>query len=143
MPNVDTPFIITGMPPNHTGEAKRIPLYLIDEHLAAMVAEEHSAPLRVEIVFTPSTGYANVKAVPGGGESIAGPCIDFELSPCECGGLEETSMADLIKIPLVTSSAYELFDLLSMCCARVDCLVEFSQSAWKIVILRAEEADGE
>lgn len=61
--------------------------------------------------------------------------VDFELSSCECSSLEQADLEEYLKKPVITSSAYELFDFLLGRFSCFDCLVEFTGNAWKIRIL--------
>ncbi|MGH7849148.1 MAG: hypothetical protein ACREOP_02510 [Thermodesulfobacteriota bacterium] len=109
----------------------------IDEFLAARFLEGGGGPLSFSVrregrdggIFVSGTDTA---PGPGGGEGV-----DFELSTCECRGLDPDDVAVYIGRPVYTSSAYEFFDFILGYLSSFDCLVEFTGNAWSIRVVNA------
>ena len=61
--------------------------------------------------------------------------LDFELSACECSGLEITHFDEIKKSPIITSSAYDFFDYILSDHKEIECLISFKDSSWLIKII--------
>lgn len=62
--------------------------------------------------------------------------VDFELSTCECHGLGDTEISELVKAPIYTSSAYEFFDAYLPIYKEVMCLVNMVEDSWLIKVVK-------
>jgi len=120
---------------------KRIHLSSLDEFLADALLEERDKPIKLAIHKNGDQGYICVLPLMAE-EDMEEEGIDFELSSCECGGLEGIEVSDFLKKPVFTSSAYEFFDFLLMSLDSLECLVDFSGNAWKIKVLKTGRGEG-
>ena len=77
----------------------------------------------VREVFSPRTGDAGF-----------GEAVDFELSSCECGGLEDADPKEYIGTSVRTSSALEFFDRVFRRNRKVVCDVDFVDASWMIAV---------
>ena len=116
---------------------KHIHISNIDEFLATCFLRNCDKAIKLTLVRQDEQDYiyASLKE---NDEFIIGDAVDFELSPGEYFDLSNIEIEELIKKPMITSYAYELFDFLLMSYSRLECLVEFSENAWKIRVLKAE-----
>ena len=62
--------------------------------------------------------------------------VDFELSTCECHGLSETEISELVNTPVYTSSAYEFFDAYLPIYKEALCLVNMVDGSWLIKVVK-------
>ena len=105
----------------------------IDEYLAVRMVEAGGGVLCLRIEKSGDDGFIEVtdaEVAPALGEGS----VDFELSPSEYLNLGETEFEDLMKAPLVTSSALELFDFLLLRTDSFEIAAEFTGNAWKIKV---------
>ena len=116
---------------------KEIHLSGIDEFLADALLEGKGKPVRLAIRKKGDQGYVSVLLLMFEGD-VEEDGIDFELSSCECGGLEGMEVSDFLRRPVFTSSAYGFFDFLLVYLDSIECLVGFSGSAWKVKVLKQE-----
>lgn len=79
---------------------------------------------------------SDVRAVfsPRVGDAGFGEAVDFELSSCECGGLEDADPKEYIGISVHTSSALEFFDRVFRRNGKVVCDVDFIDASWMIAV---------
>ena len=89
--------------------------------------------------------YARMEVVPGtsdvravfsgrGGKADSARTVDFELSSCGCGGLEDADPAEYIGTSVCTSSALEFFDHVFFRRGKVACAVDFIDDSWTIAV---------
>ena len=107
----------------------------IDEFLAARFLEGGGGPLSFSVRHEGRDGGISISGAefasePGGGEGV-----DFELSTCECRGLDPDDVGVYIGRPVYTSSAYEFFDFILGYLSSFDCLIEFTGNAWSIRVV--------
>lgn len=105
----------------------------IDEYLAARILQESGAPLGLSVEKCGDEGFITLTPT-GDKESLGKEAIDFELSSSEYLNLDDREIGDLLKSPLITSSAHELFDFLLLRFTTFNCLLEFTGNAWKVKI---------
>ncbi len=115
---------------------KKIHLSGLDEFLADNVLGEEEKPLRFLIHKDGDPGFISALLLDTE-EGMEKEGIDFELSSCECAGLEGLEVSDFLMKPVFTSSAYEFFDFVLMFLDSFECLVDFTGNAWKIKILKS------
>ncbi len=118
-------------------ENRIIHVSLIDEFLAARLVECGVAPLSFSVRRVGHEGSISIAACatvlkPGAGEGV-----DFELSPCECRGLDPEDPAVYLGRPVYTGSAYELFDFMLGYFSSFDCFIEFTGNAWRVSVENA------
>jgi hypothetical protein len=109
----------------------------IDEFLAARFLEGGGGPLSFSVRREGRDGgifVSGTDTAPGTG---GGEGVDFELSTCECRGLDPDDVGVYIGRPVYTSSAYEFFDFILGYLSSFDCLVEFTGNAWSIRVVNA------
>ena len=110
---------------------------IIDEFLAARFLEGGGGPISFSVRREGRDGGISFSRTvtapePGGGEGV-----DFELSTCECRGLDPDDAGVYIGRPVYTSSAYEFFDFMLGYLSSFDCLIEFTGNAWSIRVVNA------
>jgi hypothetical protein len=115
---------------------KKIHLSGLDEFFADSVLEEKEKPLKFLIHRDGDPGFISLLPLDTK-ECMEKEGIDFELSSCECAGLEGLEVSDFLMKPVFTSSAYEFFDFLLMFLDSFECLLDFTGNAWKIKILKS------
>jgi hypothetical protein len=119
---------------NKVGE--KIHLSNLDEFLATALMESKEKPVKLAIQKEGNEGYVSASILrTTGDENIGGNGVDFELSPCECLDFDSMEVSDFLEKPVLTSSAYELFDFVLMFFDSLECLVDFEGNAWKIKML--------
>jgi hypothetical protein len=104
----------------------------IDEFLAARLVERGGGAIRFGVSGADSSGNIALAEVDAPCECREGEGIDFELSTCECRGLDTADIKDYLDKPVYTSSAYEFFDFVLGYLTSFDCLVEFKGNSWKV-----------
>ena len=117
----------------------------IDLHFANIVQEivkqGGAACFSARINLMPREGTASIHEVSpydiSSGAATNSDGVDFDLSPSSCAEIDDVNLDDYIDKPLVTSSAYELFEFLGNFCTSIACLVEFTGSAWRITVREA------
>lgn len=110
---------------------------IVDEFLAARFLEGGGGPLSFSVRQEDPDGsisfsQAETAPGPGGGEGV-----DFELSSCECRGLDPEDVSLYIGRPVYTSSACEFFDFILGYLSSFDCFIEFTGNAWSIRVVNA------
>lgn len=110
---------------------------IVDEFLAARFLEGGGGPLSFSVRREGRDGsisfsQAETAPGPGGGEGV-----DFELSSCECRGLDPDDVGLYIGRPVYTSSACEFFDFILGYLSSFDCFIEFTGNAWCIRVVNA------
>ena len=108
---------------------------LIDEFLAARLLEGHSGPLAFSVSVEGSDGNISLAVRDALINTARGEGVDFELSSCECRGLDAEDVGVYLNGPVYTSSAYEFFDFILGYFSSFDCFIEFTGNAWSIVVL--------
>lgn len=108
-----------------------------DEFLAARLLESGGSPLSFSVRPEGRDGGISLAPGayapgPGGGEGV-----DFELSSCECRGLDPDDVGLYIGRPVYTSSAFEFFDFMLGYVSSFDCFIEFTGNAWCIRVVNA------
>lgn len=116
-------------------EEKKIHLSDLDEFLAATIFEAEETPIRLAVYRNGDQGYISTVLL-SSKEAMEEGVIDFELSPCEHGGLDSMEISYFLKKPVFTSSAYEFFDFVFVFLDSFECLVDFTGNGWKIKILQ-------
>ncbi len=109
----------------------------LDEFLASALFEHKEKPLKFSIRKEGVEGYISINLLKSE-EVMEEDGIDFELSPCECIDFDSMKISDFLYKPVFTSSAYEFFDFIFMFFHTIECLVDFTEDAWKIKILKTE-----
>ncbi len=111
----------------------------IDEKAASLLLESGRGVIGLKISLADDEGNVLVSAFDPGADTIPGEGVDFDLSPCECAGLDDSGASMLLSVPVHASSAREFFDLMLSGCPALECLVSFTGNAWKIVVTSARE----
>ncbi len=106
----------------------------LDEFLAASILDAQETPIKLEVCKKGDQGHFSIAAL-SSGENIGEGGIDYELSSCECGGIESREIVDFLNKPVFTSSAHEFFDFVFMFLESFKCLVDFSGNGWRIKII--------
>lgn len=113
------------------GKPEIVPLGSIDEYLAQKVLEGDGQTLRVRLSLDYNTGYLNIFDV-SFEETEYTEGIDFELSTCECRGLDDMNSSDFDGKTVYTSSAYEFFEFYLDERDSVNCYVRLNNDSWII-----------
>jgi hypothetical protein len=121
---------------SHSQTGKKIHLSGLDEFFADSVLGEEEKPLKFLIRKDGDPGFISALLLDTK-ENMEKEGIDFELSSCECAGLEGLEVSDFLMKPVFTSSAHDFFDFVLMFLDSFECLVDFTGNAWKIKILKA------
>ena len=119
---------------------KKIHLSGLDEFFAESVLRAEEKPLKFLIHKDGDSGFISALLLDTK-EGMEKEGIDFELSSCECAGLEGLEVSDFLMKTVFTSSAYEFFDFVLMFLDSFECLVDFTGNAWKIKILKATASE--
>lgn len=119
-------------------EENKIHLSNLDEFLAAIIVDVPYAPIKLAVRRNGEQGYISTVLL-SPEENMEEEGIDFELSSCECGGLEAAGIAYFLQKPVFTSSAYEFFDFIFAFIDSFECLVGFTGNGWKIKVLKTEK----
>ena len=83
----------------------------IDEYLASRLLEEGLNEISLKVGKSGNDGFISLCRLETELHSGQAP-LDFELSPSEYHSLNDIEREELLRAPLVTSSALELFDFL-------------------------------
>jgi len=118
-------------------EEKTIHLSELDEYLASRLLDSNSA-LRFSMSKKDIQGYINIQQDKNETPIEEGG-IDFELSPSEYHSLDSINILDFTTQTIYTSSAYELFDFMLMYFSRLEYILDFNNSSWRIRILSFKE----
>jgi len=118
-------------------EEKKIHISNLDDFLASALLESQKKPIKLSIKKEGVEGYVSVNLLKSD-EDMEEDGIDFELSPCECIDFDSMEISDFLNKPVFSSSAYEFFDFIFMFFRSIECLVDFTEDAWKIKILKTE-----
>ena len=118
-------------------ELKTIHLSELDEYLASRLLD-NEVPLRFIVSKEDSQGYINIRQE-NNEIKIQEGGIDFELSPSEYQSLDSINILDFTNQTIYTSSAYEFFDFMLMYFSRLEYLLDFYNSSWRIRILSFKE----
>lgn len=108
----------------------QIPIGEIDEYLAERFLES-SNPVRFSASLEKTEGLLEIVEIDPA-DADFGKGIDFELSTCECMGLEDLDLSELSGITVYTSSAYEFFEYYLDFRDSIKCTVKFSENTWMI-----------
>lgn len=108
----------------------------IDEKAASLLLESGSGVIGLKISLAGDEGNVLVSAFDPGTGAIPGDGVDFDLSPCECAGLDGGGASMFLSTPVHASSAREFFDLMLSGYPAIECLVSFTGNAWKIKVLK-------
>jgi hypothetical protein len=111
----------------------------IDEKAASLLLESGRGVIGLRISLADDEGNISVSAFDPGSDVIPGEGVDFDLSPCECAGLDDGGASMFLSIPVYASSAREFFDLVLSGYPAIECLVSFTGNAWKILVTSACE----
>src|SRR3989304_150619 len=114
-------------------EEKKIHISNLDEFLAETLLQSKEKPIKLSIHKEGVEGNISVNLLKSD-EDMEEDGIDFELSPCECIDFDGMEISDFLFKPVFTSSAYEFFDFIFMVFRSIECLVDFTEDAWKIKI---------
>jgi hypothetical protein len=118
-------------------EVIHIHISRIDEFLASRFLDADGGPLAFSVSGRGEEGDISLTPIVPDAAHVNGEGVDFELSACECGGLDTEEAGMYIGKPVYTSSACELFDFLLGHLASFDCSVEFTGNAWRIRVENA------
>ena len=118
-------------------EEKKIHISNLDEFLASALLESQKKPIKLSIKKEGVEGYVMVNLLKSD-EDMEEDGIDFELSPCECIDFDRMEISDFLYKPVFSSSAYEFFDFIFMFFSSIECLVDFTEDAWKIKISKTQ-----
>ncbi len=105
----------------------------LDEYLASKLLDSNSA-LRFSMSKVDLQGYINIRQDKNDAVIEEGG-IDFELSPSEYQSLDSINILDFTNQTIYTSSAYEFFDFMLMYFSRLEYLLDFYNSSWRVRIL--------
>jgi len=111
----------------------------IDEKAASLLLGSGRGVIGLRISRADDEGNISVSVFDPGADAIPGEGVDFDLSPCECAGLEDGGAGLFLSSPVHTSSAREFFDLMLSGYPALECLVSFTGNAWKILVTAARE----
>lgn len=111
----------------------------IDEKAASLLLESGNGVIGLKISLADDEGNISVSAFDPGTDTVPGEGVDFDLSPCECAGLDDGGASMFLSIPVHASSAREFFDLMLSGYTALECLVSFTGNAWKILVTSAHE----
>lgn len=114
-------------------EENTIHLSELDEYLASKLLDSNNA-LRFSMSKVDLQGYINIRQDKNDAVIEEGG-IDFELSPSEYQSLDSINILDFTNQTIYTSSAYEFFDFMLMYFSRLEYLLDFYNSSWRIRIL--------
>jgi hypothetical protein len=118
---------------------KTIHISNVDELLADVLMDCKEKPIRLEIHKNGTQGDISTVLLPTLGCVMEEDGIDFELSSCECIDYDGVEISDFLKRAVFTSSAYEFFNFIFMVFNSVECLVDFTEDAWKLKIIKTEK----
>lgn len=107
-----------------------IPISEIDDYLAERFLE-NTKPVKLSLSFSETDGMLGIDEL-GYGSIESENGIDFELSTCECQGLDDMEISDLNGKTVHTSSAYEFFEYYLDKEEKLDCIVNFRENTWII-----------
>jgi len=111
--------------------SRQIPLGTIDEYLAQKILEGGGKTVKISLSLDSNAGFLCIDRV-SFQETEFTNGIDFELSTCECQGLDDMNILDFEGKTVYTGSAYEFFEYyLSNTCS-MDCYVNFRDDIWII-----------
>jgi len=116
---------------------EKIHISNLDEFLASALLESREKPIKLSIHKEGVEGNISVNLLKSE-EDMEGDGIDFELSPCECIDFDNMEISDFLYKPVFSSSAYEFFDFIFMFFSSIECLVDFTEDAWKIKISKTQ-----
>lgn len=116
---------------------KEIHISNLDDFLASALPECQEKPIKLSIHKEGVEGYLSVNLLKSD-EVMEEGGIDFELSPCECIDFDKMEISDFLYKPVFSSSAYEFFDFIFMFFSSIECLVDFTEDAWKIKISKTQ-----
>lgn len=122
---------------NEPRAKKKIHLSGLDEFLADSIVGVKQKPLKFLMHKNGDQGFISA-ALLETKEGMEEEGIDFELSSCECGGLDSLEISSYLMKPVYTSSAYEFFDFVLTFLDSFECLVDFTGNSWKIKIIKAD-----
>lgn len=111
----------------------------IDEKAASLLLESGRGVMGLEISLADDEGNISVAKFDPGADTIPAEGVDFDLSPCECAGLDDGGALMFLSTPVYASSAREFFDLVLSGYPAIECLVSFTGNAWKILVTSARE----
>lgn len=109
-----------------------IPISTIDDYLAERFLE-NTEPVRLSLYYSDTNGMLGIDEL-GYGSMEPENGIDFELSTCECQGLDDMEISDLKGKTVYTSSAYEFFEYYLDKEDKLSCVVNFRENTWIIKI---------
>src|SRR3989304_6791522 len=118
-------------------EEKKIHISNLDEFLAETLLQSREKTIKLSIHKEGVDGNISVNLLKSD-EDMEEDGIDFELSPCECIDFDGMEISDFLYKPVFTSSAYEFFDFIFMVFRSIECLVDFTEDAWKIKISKTQ-----
>lgn len=124
---------------NEIYEEETIHLSEIDDYLASKLVGSRAKTHMFRVCGLDPQGYITI----GQGEARVGideGGIDFELSPSSYPSLESIEIGDFTTQTIYTSSAYEFFDFILMYLSQLECVVDFTNSSWRIRILSYDQA---
>ena len=111
----------------------------IDEKAALLLLESGRGVIGLQISLADDEGNILISAFDPGTDTVPGEGVDFDLSPCECAGLDDSGASVFLSTPVQASSAREFFDLMLSAYHGLECLVSFTGNAWKILVTSARE----
>lgn len=111
----------------------------IDEKAASLLLESGQGVIGLKISLADDEGNILISAFDPSTGVIPGEGVDFDLSPCECTGLDDGGASMFLSMPVHASSAREFFDLMLSVYSTIECLVSFTGNAWKILVTTAHE----
>lgn len=111
----------------------------IDEKAASLLLESGLGVIGLKISLADDEGNVLISAFDPGTGAIPGEGVDFDLSPCECAGLDDGGASMFLSTPVHASSAREFFDLMLSVYHSLECLVSFTGNTWKILVTSARE----
>ena len=111
----------------------------IDEKAASLLLESGRGVIGLKISLADDEGSILISAFDPAADAIPGDGVDFDLSPCECAGLDDGGASMFLSTPVHASSAREFFDLMLSGYPAIECLVSFTGNAWKIQVTSARE----
>ena len=123
------------------GSAKPEVLHIadIDEKAASLLLESGRGVIGIRISLADDEGNISVSEFDPGADTIPAEGVDFDLSPCECAGLEDGGAGLFVSTPVHTSSAREFFDLMLAGYPSLECHMSFTGNAWKILVTSTRE----
>ena len=118
---------------------EKIHLTDLNEFLAGSFLEYNSS-FEVEIKDFSTDGFIKIKSRLSDSK-FNNDDVDFDLSGCECSGLDNSSYDEFINKAIYTASPYELIEFLLTSLSYIKLLICLTDGSWVIQILEYKDLD--